>query len=87
MGQSSNDTFPTAMHIACAIALQSRLLPAIEQLKSTFQVQAYEKFSKIIKIGRTHLQVFLFFLLTYLGCNSYNSRSRIFWIPYAIGTC
>ncbi|SDC51239.1 fumarase, class II [Paenibacillus sp. UNCCL117] len=53
--QSSNDTFPTAMHIAAVLALHRRLLPAIATLKSTLMSKS-EAFSDIVKIGRTHLQ-------------------------------
>jgi len=52
--QSSNDTFPTAMHIAAAEELNNRLLPAIALLRSTLNLKA-EEFKNIIKIGRTHL--------------------------------
>lgn len=55
MSQSSNDTFPTALHVASVIAVEERLLPAIDKLKETFQQKA-EQFKDIIKIGRTHLQ-------------------------------
>ena len=53
--QSSNDTFPTAMHIAGVLTLEDQLLPAIHTLKQTLQ-QKSEEFKSIIKIGRTHLQ-------------------------------
>lgn len=53
--QSSNDTFPTAMHIAGVLAVEDSLLPALEGLKMTFQQKVME-FQDIIKIGRTHLQ-------------------------------
>ena len=53
--QSSNDTFPTAMSIAAANALKTKLLPAIKELHKTLQEKS-EKFTSIIKIGRTHLQ-------------------------------
>lgn len=54
-GQSSNDSFPTAMHIAAALELNNTLLPALKHLLKA--LEAKEKaFSKIIKIGRTHLQ-------------------------------
>ncbi|TGK02995.1 class II fumarate hydratase [Leptospira langatensis] len=53
--QSSNDTFPTAMHIAAAEQLVKKLLPALEQLKDTLKKKSSE-FQNIIKIGRTHLQ-------------------------------
>ncbi|TGK09382.1 class II fumarate hydratase [Leptospira selangorensis] len=53
--QSSNDTFPTAMHIAAAEQLVNKLLPALEQLKNTLKKKS-EEFKDIIKIGRTHLQ-------------------------------
>ena len=55
MSQSSNDTFPTAMHIAAATAVQEQVLPALERLRDTFA--ALEEANEgIIKIGRTHLQ-------------------------------
>lgn len=53
--QSSNDTFPTAMHIAAAIALQEKLLPAVKCLRDGLAVKM-KAFKDIIKIGRTHLQ-------------------------------
>ncbi|UML84989.1 class II fumarate hydratase [Leptospira interrogans] len=53
--QSSNDTFPTAMHIAAAEQLNQKLIPALIQLKETFKKKT-DKFQNIIKIGRTHLQ-------------------------------
>jgi fumarate hydratase, class II len=52
--QSSNDTFPTAMHVAAALALHKNLLPAVENLRKAF-VQKQKDFKDIIKIGRTHL--------------------------------
>jgi fumarate hydratase, class II len=55
MSQSSNDTFPTAMHIACVKEVSEKLVPAIEQLLSTFKLKELE-FASIVKIGRTHLQ-------------------------------
>jgi len=54
-GQSSNDVFPTAMHVAAALALQQRLEPALAGLRTTLQAKA-EAFADIVKIGRTHLQ-------------------------------
>ncbi|WP_078129982.1 class II fumarate hydratase [Leptospira alexanderi] len=53
--QSSNDTFPTAMHIAAAEQLNQKLIPALVQLKDTLEKKA-DEFKNIIKIGRTHLQ-------------------------------
>ncbi len=53
--QSSNDTFPTAMHIATAVSLHNDLLPALEHLLSALR-QKSEEFSDIIKNGRTHTQ-------------------------------
>lgn len=53
--QSSNDTFPTALHVAGVLAVQEHLLPAIEKLKETFAGKS-AAFMDIIKIGRTHLQ-------------------------------
>lgn len=55
MCQSSNDTFPTAMHIAVAQECCSRLFPAIDSLATGFEAKIQE-FGNIIKIGRTHLQ-------------------------------
>ena len=52
--QSSNDVFPTAMHIAAALALRDRLIPSLNLLLSGFQRKVKE-FEKIIKVGRTHL--------------------------------
>lgn len=52
--QSSNDTFPTAMHIAAASQLVNYLLPRLQQLRATFQSKAKE-YASIIKSGRTHL--------------------------------
>jgi fumarate hydratase class II len=53
--QSSNDTFPTAMHIAAAEEITHRLIPAVEVLKNTFAEKS-NQFKDIIKVGRTHLQ-------------------------------
>jgi len=53
--QSSNDTFPTALHVAGVIAVELELLPALEKLKTTLGKKS-EEFMDIIKIGRTHLQ-------------------------------
>jgi len=55
MSQSSNDTFPTAMHIAAAVALVERLLPSVRELRNALQRKA-DEFDDIVKIGRTHLQ-------------------------------
>ena len=55
MGQSSNDVFPTAMHIAAARALQDDVLPAVAELRQTL-ARKRDAFNDIIKIGRTHLQ-------------------------------
>lgn len=55
MGQSSNDTFPTAMHIATAMSVRDVLLPGLEKLASGLE-QKSEEFKDIIKIGRTHTQ-------------------------------
>ena len=54
-GQSSNDTFPTAMHVAAVIALEQALKPAVKKLRDTLAAKAKE-FMPIVKIGRTHLQ-------------------------------
>jgi fumarate hydratase class II len=53
--QSSNDVFPTAMHIAAVLGIEQRLLPALAQLRATLEHKA-QAFSGIVKIGRTHLQ-------------------------------
>ncbi|MCR9237430.1 MAG: class II fumarate hydratase [Alphaproteobacteria bacterium] len=55
MSQSSNDTFPTAMHVACAEEIEHRLLPALQQLRNALNDKA-KAWEKIIKIGRTHTQ-------------------------------
>jgi fumarate hydratase class II len=55
MSQSSNDTFPTAMHIAAAESIVHRLLPAVQELKQALE-EKQQAFAHIIKIGRTHLQ-------------------------------
>jgi fumarate hydratase class II len=53
--QSSNDVFPTAMHVAAVVSLRDRLLPALNVLRATLDAKA-ESFAGIVKIGRTHLQ-------------------------------
>lgn len=53
--QSSNDVFPTAMHVAAVIAIREQLLPQLSQLTSTLTEKA-QRFQDIVKIGRTHLQ-------------------------------
>ena len=55
MSQSSNDTFPTAMHIAAVIALEDKLIPAVETLIETF-IRLEKENEGIVKSGRTHLQ-------------------------------
>ena len=55
MSQSSNDTFPTAMHIAAVIALKDRLIPAVRELIATF-ARLEEENEGVVKSGRTHLQ-------------------------------
>ena len=54
-GQSSNDTFPTAMHVAAVIAIEAQLKPAVRALRDTLDAKA-RAFAGIVKIGRTHLQ-------------------------------
>jgi fumarate hydratase class II len=54
-GQSTNDMFPTAMHVATALAIYEELLPAVNSLIKTLQKKS-DAFSHVIKIGRTHLQ-------------------------------
>ena len=55
MSQSSNDTFPTAMHIAAAIVLNEKLIPALEELQAVLDNKSRE-FANVVKTGRTHLQ-------------------------------
>jgi fumarate hydratase class II len=55
MSQSSNDTFPTAMHIACAEEIHVRLIPALQHLHAALKAKSVA-WKKIIKIGRTHTQ-------------------------------
>ncbi|HZN49874.1 MAG TPA: class II fumarate hydratase [Methylomirabilota bacterium] len=55
MSQSSNDTFPTAMHVAAALAITRRLVPSVQALRNALAAKARE-FAGIVKIGRTHLQ-------------------------------
>lgn len=55
MSQSSNDSFPTAMHIASVVQISNSLLPALRELRDSLQAKS-DAFSDIIKIGRTHLQ-------------------------------
>jgi fumarate hydratase class II len=54
-GQSSNDVFPSAMHVAAACSIQQQLVPALVMLKESLAAKA-EEFAPIVKIGRTHLQ-------------------------------
>ncbi|RSH94530.1 fumarase fum1 [Saitozyma podzolica] len=55
MSQSSNDTFPTAMHVAAVVEINSQLVPALEELHAVLEDKR-KSFDNIIKIGRTHLQ-------------------------------
>jgi fumarate hydratase class II len=55
MSQSSNDTFPSAMHIAAAANVKSRLIPAVAALRDAIAAKA-EEWDDIVKIGRTHMQ-------------------------------
>ena len=55
MAQSSNDTYPTAMHVACAEEIVHRLLPALQKLRNALNDKAHA-WNRIIKIGRTHTQ-------------------------------
>ncbi|KTD45831.1 fumarate hydratase [Legionella rubrilucens] len=55
MSQSSNDTFPTAMHIAAALAFKQKLIPAVQHLRDALAAKM-DRFNTIVKIGRTHLQ-------------------------------
>jgi fumarate hydratase class II len=55
LSQSSNDTFPTAMHIAAAEQMERKLLPSVSELRDVLQRKSQE-FAGVVKIGRTHLQ-------------------------------
>ena len=55
MGQSSNDTFPTAMHIAAVQAIHEKLLPSVQALQQAIEAKA-RQWQDVVKIGRTHLQ-------------------------------
>ncbi|GED88968.1 class II fumarate hydratase [Streptomyces sp. 6-11-2] len=55
MGQSSNDTFPTAMHIAAIKAVRERLLPSVRELRQAIEAKA-EQWHDVVKTGRTHLE-------------------------------
>lgn len=55
LSQSSNDAFPTAMHVAATVAITGRLLPALARLRTTLEGKSRD-FAGIVKIGRTHLQ-------------------------------
>ena len=55
MSQSSNDTFPTAMHVATALEISNRLLPALQYFHDELE-KKWKEFDQIIKIGRTHTQ-------------------------------
>lgn len=55
MGQSSNDTFPTAMHVAAASAIKNELLPAVQAMAEQLEAHA-RAWDRVVKIGRTHLQ-------------------------------
>jgi len=55
MGQSSNDTFPTAMHVSAALAISEKLVPAVRTIAATLENLA-QRWDSIIKIGRTHMQ-------------------------------
>src|SRR5262249_18392630 len=54
MSQSSNDTFPTAMHVAAATEVRERLLPALNRLRDALRAKE-EEYKNVVKIGRTHL--------------------------------
>jgi fumarate hydratase class II len=54
MGQSTNDTFPTAIHVAVGVELKTKLIPALTRFAETLHAKA-EKWDRVIKIGRTHL--------------------------------
>ncbi len=54
LGQSSNDTFPTAIHVSAALEIRRSLVPALEALSASLEIKALE-FHEVLKIGRTHL--------------------------------
>lgn len=54
-GQSSNDTFPTAMHVATVLEIHERLLPDVGRLRGTLAAKS-EEYADVVKVGRTHLQ-------------------------------
>ncbi len=55
LGQSTNDSFPTALHIACVCSLHNGLLPSLKQLRQRFEILS-ERWQSLLKTGRTHLQ-------------------------------
>ena len=55
MSQSSNDTFPTAMHISAVLSIEEKMLPKLKKLKATLEKKSQE-YKDVVKIGRTHLQ-------------------------------
>ena len=55
LGQSTNDAFPTAIHLAAVLGIQQRLVPAVRRLRDTLATKAVS-FAQIVKVGRTHLQ-------------------------------
>jgi fumarate hydratase class II len=55
LSQSSNDSFPTAMHIAAALEIRDRLMPGLKRLERALSIKA-RAFARVVKIGRTHLQ-------------------------------
>ena len=68
--QSTNDVFPTAMHIAIAIKTREKLLPSLKLLEKELAKKSKE-FKKYSESWKNPLT----------GCNSFNSRSGIFWLP------
>lgn len=62
LSQSSNDTYPTAMHIATAVEIHNTLLPGLQALHKALDEKAKE-FADIVKIGRTHTQVRLNYIV------------------------
>ncbi|RUS34909.1 LOW QUALITY PROTEIN: hypothetical protein BC938DRAFT_477824 [Jimgerdemannia flammicorona] len=65
MSQSSNDTFPTAMHVSAVVEINHRLIPALTKLRDAMQAKS-DEFKNIIKIGRTHLQVTVGFCVAFI---------------------
>ena len=73
--QSSNDSFPTAMHVAATLAMTHRLMPALDRLMDALLAKA-KAWDDIVKIGRTHLQA-----VSYTHLDVYKRQTRFRWTP------